>query len=143
MADHPIRIALAGSGDLPLDRAARHVLPYVTKATKVLLRRPKTKGRPPGGFERMVAKLAGILGTEVEWCVPEGSEKGQAFVRDLDMVTKADYVITFFTVPTLEGGTGHVVEAAMSKGIPVEAWWITADGEAERIGEYNPNTDGP
>lgn len=140
---HPIRIALAGSGDLPLDRAAHHVLPYVTKATKVLLRRPKTRGRPPGGFEKMVAKLAEILGTEVEWCAPEGTEKGQAFIRDLEMVSKADYAICFFSVASLEGGTGHVVEAAMAKGIPVEAWWITPDGSAERIGEYDPSTDGP
>jgi hypothetical protein len=91
----------------------------------------------------MVAKLAPILGVEVEWCAPEGADKGQAFVRDLDMVTKADFVCCFFSVPTLEGGTGHVVEAAMSKGIPVEAWWVDADGEIERIGEYNPFEDGP
>lgn len=143
MADRPFRLALAGSGDLPLDRTARHVVPWLTKASRVLLRRPKTKGRPPGGFERMTAKLAAILNVEVEWCSPEGSERGQAFLRDLEMVAKADFVVCFFSVPSLEGGTGHVVDAAMNKGVPVEAWFIDADGEAERIGEYNPFEDGP
>jgi len=74
---------------------------------------------------------------------PEGSEKGQAFVSRSRDGQQGDYVIAFFSLPTLEGGTGHVVEAAMSKAIPVEAWWVTPDGEAERIGEYDPSTDGP
>lgn len=143
MGDPRFRIALAGSRDLPLDRVARHTIPHVSKAAKVLLRHPKTRSSKPGGFERMVAKLAGILGTEVEWCKPEGSDRSQTYMRDLDMVSKADYVVAYFTVPTLEGGTGHVVEAAMSKGVPVEAWYVQPDGELERIGEYDPSTDGP
>jgi len=138
-----LRIALAGSGDLPVDRTVRHVVPYLTKAKVVLLRRPKTRGRPPGGFERMVVRLADVLGVNVQWCIPEGNDRGQSFLRDLDMVTKADQVVGFFSVPTLDGGTGHVIEAAMSKGIPCEAWFVDADGEIERIGEYNPFEDGP
>ena len=121
----------------------RHAAPHVAKAAKVLLRRPKTASRPVGKFERMVARLAETLGTQVEWCAPEGSERGQVFERDLAMVEKADYVIAFFTTPALDGGTGHVVEAAMSRGIPVEAWYVMADGEVERIGEYDPTKDGP
>ena len=121
----------------------RHAATHVAKAAKVLLRHPKTQGKPPGGFEHMVAKLAEALGTEVEWCIPEGSERGQVFERDLAMVEKADYVIAFFSTPALEGGTGHVVEAAMAKSIPVEAWHVTPDGDAVRIGEYDPSADGP
>jgi hypothetical protein len=109
----------------------------------VLLRHPKTKGRHPGGFEQLSARLAGVLGIEVQWCKPEGSGREQVFVRDLDMVTKADYAIAFFPTPAMDGGTGHVVEAAWNRGVAVEAWWIDPDGEAVRIGEYNPNVDGP
>jgi hypothetical protein len=143
MPTRPLKIALAGNSDLPLDRTARHVVPWLLKAGTVLLRHPKTRGRPIGGFERMTAKIAETLGVEVEWCVPEGSEKGNTFTRDLDMVGKADFVICFFTTDQMDGGTGHVVEAAMAKGIPVQGWWIDADGEAVRIGEYDPSQDGP
>jgi hypothetical protein len=141
-----MRVALAGSGDLPLDRTARHVLMQLTKlpdGSSVLLRHPKTKGRPPGGFERMVARIAAPLRIEVVWCRPEGAGRDQVYHRDLNMVTRADYAVAFFTTPEMVGGTGHVVEAAWAKGVSVEAWWITPDGSAERIGEYDPATDGP
>jgi len=137
------RIALAGNSDLPLDRTARHVVPWLVKAEKVYLRKPKTRGRPAGGFERMVAQLAGALGVEVVWCQPEGNEKGNTFNRDVAMVRQADFVVCFFTTEEMDGGTGHLVETAMASGIPVEGWWIDSDGEAQRIGEYDPTQDGP
>lgn len=143
MPTRGLRIALAGNSDLPLDRTARHVVPWLVKAEKVLLRHPKTKGRRPGGFERMVAQLAVPLGVEVVWCRPEGNEKGNTFNRDVAMVRQSDFAICYFTTEMMDGGTGHVVEAAMSCGIPVEGWWIESDGTATRIGEYDPTKDGP
>jgi hypothetical protein len=65
------------------------------------------------------------------------------FLRDLDMVTKADYAVAFFPTPGMDGGTGHVVESAWHKGVSITAWWIDPDGEAQRIGEYDPSADGP
>lgn len=141
-----VRVALAGSRDLPLDRTAAHVLQQLAKlpdGSTVLLRHPKTKGSRPGGFEQLTARLAGVLGITVEWCRPEGSGRGQVYIRDLDMVTKADYAVAFFPTPAMEGGTGHLVEAAWTKGVSVEAWWVDSNGSAERIGEYDPSTDGP
>lgn len=138
-----LRIALAGNSDLPLDRTARHVVPWLVKAESVLLRHPKTKGRRPGGFEQMVSKLAVPLGVEVIWCRPEGSEKGNTANRDVDMVRKADFVIAYFTTEEMDGGTGRLVEIAMACGIPVEGWHIESDGSAQRIGEYDPTRDGP
>lgn len=143
MPTRRFRIALAGNSDLPLDRTARHVVPWLVKADTVFLRHPKTRGSRPGGFERMVAKLAVPLGVEVVWCKPEGNEKGNTANRDVAMVRQADFVICFFTTEEMDGGTGRLIEIAMSCGIPVEGWWIESDGEATRIGEYNPLTDGP
>jgi hypothetical protein len=137
------RIALAGNSDLPLDRTARHVVPWLVKADRVFLRRPKTPSRPVGGFERMVAGLASAIGVQVEWCVPEGNEKGNTANRDVAMVRKADFVICYFTTEEMDGGTGRLVEIAMSCGIPVEGWYVDSSGEAVRIGEYDPTTDGP
>ena len=143
MPTRGLRIALAGNSDLPLDRTARHVVPWLVKAESVLLRHPKTQSRRPGGFEQMVAKLAVPLGVEVIWCRPEGSDKGNTYIRDVEMVRKADFVICYFTTDQMDGGTGHVVEAAMAANVPVEGWWIESDGSAQRIGEYNPFEDGP
>lgn len=141
-----MRLALAGSRDLPLDRTAKHVLLRLAElppGSSVLLRHPKTEGAKPGGFEKMVARIAKTLGIKVEWCRPHGEGRSQTYLRDLDMVTRADHAVTFFPTPEMSGGTGHVVEAAWSKGVAVQAWHITADGDAERIGEYDPATDGP
>jgi hypothetical protein len=41
----------------------------------------------------------------------------------------------------MSGGTGHVVEAALAKMVPVHAWTIDESGTIDRIGEYSP--DGP
>lgn len=143
MPSRGLRIALAGNSDLPLDRTARHVVPWLVKAESVLLRHPKTAGRPPGGFERMVAQLAVPLGVEVIWCRPEGNEKGNTANRDVAMVRQSDFLIAYFTTEEMDGGTGRLVEIAMSCGVPVEGWWIESDGSAQRIGEYNPFEDGP
>jgi len=140
------RVALAGSRDLPLDRVARDIisrLASLSEGSVVLLRHPKTKGKRPGGFEQLVAKLAGILSIEVIWVKPEGSDRSQVFLRDLDLVSRADYVIAYFPTPAMDGGTGHIVDAAWNKGVPVEAWYVHPDGELERIGEYDPAADGP
>ena len=140
------RVALAGSRDLPLDRTARHVIKRLAElpdGSSILLRHPKTKGAHPGGFEQMVAKIAIILSIDVEWCRPEGMDRAQTFLRDLDMVGRADYVVAYFPTSLMDGGTGHVVEAAMSKGVSVEGWYVHPDGELERIGEYDSGADGP
>lgn len=142
----PLRVALAGSRDLPLDRVARYVIGELAKlpeGSTVLLRHPKTKGSQPGGFEQLVHKVATLLNLDVEWCRPEGSDRSQVYLRDLDMVTRADYVVAFFPTPAMDGGTGHIVEAAWNKGVSIEAWWVQADGSLERIGEYDPGADGP
>ena len=140
------KVALAGSRDLPLDRTAKYVLLRLADlppGSSVLLRHPKTKGRPPGSFERMCERIAKTLGVRVEWCRPQGEGRSQVYLRDLDMVTRADHAVTFFPTPEMSGGTGHVVEAAWTRGVAVQAWCITPDGDAERIGEYDPATDGP
>ena len=55
----PLRVALAGSRDLPLDRTARHIvtrLAALPEGSRILLRRPKTVGAKPGGFEQKIGR---------------------------------------------------------------------------------------
>ena len=141
-----MKLALAGSRDLPLDLTARHVLQQLVDLppqSSVLLRRPRSPKRRIGSFELTCAKLAKILGLGVEWWPPAEGGRESVFVRDLDMVSRADLVVAYFPSAEITGGTGHVVEAAWSKGAPVKALWIRPDGSEELIGAYDPGADGP
>jgi hypothetical protein len=77
-----------------------------------------------------VAHLCDEHELEVQWCYPDprGGREG-TYVRDAHMASMADHVIAFFTPNTLmAGGTGHVVNKAIDKDIPVSAYEIDEDG---------------
>ena len=103
----------------------------------VLLRRGNKAH--PGNFELQMAEIAVGLWMGVEWVAPdpEGG-RGATFLRDVDMVTRADVVLCFFGGLEMSGGTAHVVEAATDKETPVYAWGF--DGlQFSRIGEHDPD----
>lgn len=144
--DHPglkFRVCLAGSRDLPLAKMPRHVVEQLVDASVVLLRSPRTPGSLPGTFERSVAKMAQALDIEVQWHKPEPGGREQVFLRDLEMAGKADRVVCYFATEDMTGGTAHVVDAAITRGAPVEAYHVSTDGTLTRIGEYDPLSDGP
>jgi len=137
-----VKVVFAGARALPLAPTARYILAELVKlpgGSQVLLRRPKTPGKWPGEFELLVSRLAGILGVSVEWRQPEGIDRSQTYLRDLGMVEDADYVVAFFAQErVMEGGTGHVVEAAWSKLRAVEAYTIGQDGDLIDVGSFDP-----
>ena len=142
----PLVVAIAGNRDITPGMGAGVVLGRLARLPEdslVLLRHPKSATRHPGRFEHLVAGLCDVLSIEHEWVKPEGSDRSQVYLRDLDMVRRSDYVIAFFSSPAMEGGTSHVVDAALSQGIAVESLWVKENGEVERIGEYDPSRDGP
>jgi len=74
----------------------------------------------------------------VEWFEPEPGGRDQTYRRDFELVEAADQVIAFFDAEhIMEGGTAHVVEAAMMRNIPVSAWSIDDRGLIERVGELD------
>jgi N-dimethylarginine dimethylaminohydrolase len=137
------RVCLAGSRDLPLAKMPRHVVEQLVDANRVILRCPRSPQRRPGQFEVAVARMAETLGVEVEWHAPEPGGREQVFLRDLSMVGKADRVVCYFAAETMDGGTAHVVDSAITRGIPIEAYHVAGDGTLTRIGEFDPQTDGP
>jgi|WetSurMetagenome_2_1015567.scaffolds.fasta_scaffold03982_8 hypothetical protein len=93
-----------------------------------------------GIFERYAAMVADALALKVEWQVPEGGV-GSVYSRDYDMVRAADRVLAFFAPDAvMQGGTGHVVEAAMASEVPAEAWVLADDGKLEWVGSYAQST---
>lgn len=107
------------------------------KDTVILLRRGNKA--PPGPFEEVVMKFASMMWLEVEWVRPDPEDgPGAVFLRDVEMASRSDLVLCFFDTTQMSGGTAHVVEAAMSKEVPVYAWGF--DGSSfKRIGEWDPD----
>ena len=99
-----------------------------TKPPQILLRRPLHVA--PNPFEIVMSIAAHARGYDVRWCYPDrrGGRAG-TYVRDVHMVGMADLVLAFFTPGSLmNGGTGHVVQKAIDKDIPVQAYEIDEKG---------------
>jgi hypothetical protein len=80
--------------------------------------------------------MAAQLGFAISWWPPEPGGREQNFLRDFAMVTDADRAEAFFDWEhPMEGGTAHLVEAAMMRGVPIYAWTIDPKGLLDRLGE--------
>lgn len=92
----------------------------------------------PGKFESLVAEWCRMFGhLEYRWVLPDyGGGAGAVFNRDTELVSAADVVIAFLTEAGLEGGTGHVVERAIDRGVPVYSFTLGED--IQRLGEVDP-----
>jgi len=96
----------------------------------------------PGRVESAIATAAKLMDWPIEWFVPEPGGRDQVFFRDIEMVREADVVLCVFTeTDPMAGGTGHVVEKAIDRRVPVYAY--TADIENPRVwhrlGEWDPD----
>jgi len=131
-----MNVCIVGSHTLPIsplmgivDKALDSLLVVGDpKPPQILLRRPLKA--TPGAFEVLVSIAANARGYDVRWCYPDrrGGREG-TYVRDVHMVGMADLVLAFFTPGSLmNGGTGHVVEKAIDKDIPVQAYEIDEKG---------------
>ncbi|HEX5016537.1 MAG TPA: hypothetical protein VFX15_03000 [Actinomycetes bacterium] len=107
--------------------------------TTVLLRRGNASD--PGRFERLVREIIRSYAVHLEyrWVMPDpAAGPGAAFLRDNEMVAASDLVLAFFAPGRMmEGGTGHVVESAIDKNVPVYSFIL---GETlARVGEHDPD----
>lgn len=76
----------------------------------------------------------------------KGSYSGaypSVLARDMAMVRGCDLVIAFFSEDRfMEGGTGNVVNLALSDKIPVEAWVLRKDKNASLVASFDTDDDG-
>jgi hypothetical protein len=101
----------------------------------VLLRRGNKAD--PGIFEQVMAETAVTMWLDVEWVRPEeDGGRGAVFLRDYDLVSRADLVLCYFDTTSMSGGTQHVVEAAIDRDTPVYAWGFSGLS-FERVGEFD------
>lgn len=135
----PVRVALAASHALSPVWLLSHLYGRLAKlptGSVILLREPRKQERAL--FERNISLIAENLGYEVEWFAPDEGGRGATFRRDYDMVESADWVECFFSPDAaMEGGTGHIAEAALNREVPLYAWSVDG-GKLLRIGEFDP-----
>jgi len=157
-------VVVAGSRALAPGLAPRLLVRFLaglpSEAT-ILLRRGLF--RQPNLFEAQVESLCELIGLKVEWCYPlfgaaqkpgttgpavDWEEKGyrgrqMTFARDLDMVTRADLVLAFYTIDQVgddTSGTVGLVEKALEANRVVYAYALT-DNRVTRVGEHDPTNE--
>lgn len=136
-----MRICVVGGSTLEAIPWAlyEYLMDGVPQGTIILLRRGNKT--PPGRFEQLIAELIRQSGhLELRWMLPdpEGGP-GAAFNRDNEMVSLADLVLAFFDPErVMAGGTGHVVETAVDRHVPVYSYAFD-ETEMQRVGESDPD----
>jgi hypothetical protein len=150
-----MKVAIAGSRRLPKGHAPRLLIRFLAALPEdavILLRRPMghrlAAGEPvmPGIFEVDVLVLADALRLATEWFEPQPTPttpgRSSVYVRDIDMVEKADLVILFFAADEVAegyGGTAHLLDKALAANRPVYAYSVDEYGTIERVGDYDPD----
>lgn len=133
-------VAFVGSRDLMSLRIALHIdqrLNDLPPDSVILVR--KARVAPLGKFESVVVELAKAHGLVVRFCQPDGNDRAAVYRRDYELVEAADEIEAYFAVDrVMEGGTGHVVEAALARDRQVFAWSTDEHGHVVRVGEFEP-----
>jgi len=143
-----MKVVIAGSRKLPEGKAPFMLIRFLgglPDGAVVLLRRPYDQGKLPGNFEQDVEALCDALNIPVEWHAPEPTilnpGRVSVYIRDIDMVAKANLVLLFFTTEdSIYGysGTTHLMDKALDQNIPMYAYRVEKDGRVERVGEHDP-----
>lgn len=135
-----MKVALVGSRAVDVREISGHLLKTLVsfpEGTIVLLRKGRTT--PPGDFEVFTQALCLQLGINFEWCQPDEGGREAVYLRDIEMVTKADAVVAYFDADSvLSGGTGHVVEKAMDADKPVYAYAPSGQNTVDWVGGHEP-----
>lgn len=130
---------IVGSSDLPL---SLDIVGLVAAAFAAAppgeafgIRVPIDESGPASPVERLVESVATRLDRQVIRFSPTKGGRSAIFFRDYEMVETATEVVAFFSPDReMEGGTGHVVKAALDRGIRVEAYSCQPDGTLVYLG---------
>jgi len=141
-----VNVVIAGSHRLPAGQAPRLLIRFLAALPDdaIILMRRGMNGQVPGPFEFDVAQLCYMLHLGNMWFEPAPTDKypgrKSVFLRDIEMVRKADLVILFVTPEEVEDayvGTMHLLDKAMDEDRPVYAYSVDQDGHVKRVGEYD------
>jgi len=130
---------IVGSSDIDLTEPLVHhvgrVILSCDKGEPVVVRTGIGKPEPVSRLERLVVRLCSISGNPIVRYEPSRGGRAAVFRRDYEMVTSANAVVCYFAAGReMDGGTGHVVKAALDRGVPVDAYSVRPDGSIEYVG---------
>jgi hypothetical protein len=131
------RIALIGSRDLRGEwgKVAIAAILSTFDSDSTLLVRTSSGGVTASPVEQVAVEMAEAKGIPIERFASTEGGRAATYHRDYRLVEQSDRIVAFFLRgQEMEGGTGHVVEAAIKKGATVEAWALGDDGEVTAIG---------
>lgn len=136
-----MKVGFAASSDFLTMRLASDVaakIEALPDGSTVFIRKGKIAAL--GMFETLVETIAKKYGHVVLYCQPDGNDRSAVYRRDYELVESVDRVEAYFAPDRImDGGTGHLVEAAIAKGIPVYAWTVSGRGLIIRVGEFEPH----
>lgn len=139
-------IAIVASSDLPVTQAINETLESLVSAAKRdgegIYVRVSNDGHFASPVEHVAYVHAYRAGVPFYFAQPGEGGREQVYHRDYRLVESCRRVIAFFSAHSaMEGGTGHVVHAAIVKGVPVMAYEI-GDNYVRYIGDLdNPADD--
>lgn len=106
-----------------------------TPGTVLAVRAPRSAQTPTTQLEKFIWDMAAQFDRVAHMQIPTSNQKGDVYKRDYELVEGADGVLAFFAPDQeMEGGTGHVVQAALARSIPVEAYRMADNGRPELLG---------
>jgi len=132
-------LVIVGSGALwPTPEIISIALSRIIDTDPVIplgVRVPRGSDEPTTPLERFVAEVGPSLGRVIKRCRADTNKRGDVYRRDYEMVEHSVAVLAFFAPDQeMEGGTGHVVQAALARNIPVEAYRMAETGRPELLG---------
>lgn len=134
------RLAVVASNDLwALPSIASKIASELTTMNSeedCILVRADREGKISSQVEELATRLAERLDMPWDLATPfYGSGRDGVYERDYRLVDHADSVMAFFHPErVMEGGTAHVVKAALDREKPVEAWTLDDAGELIQVG---------
>lgn len=97
--------------------------------------RTKAGSQPSSPIEQLAYDIQSEVGGTAWTHAAKGPDREDVYDRDWLMVKSIDRLIAFFAPGrVMEGGTGHVVHAALTRGVKVEAWEAVEAGTIRPVG---------
>lgn len=129
-------IAVVASRDLwPTPEVVAAVAAAVGSHGEPVAIRASTKSVIASHVEEAAVKLCDLFSVELRPYKPEGPGREAVFERDYRLVENSSKVYAFFAPgEEMQGGTGHVVKAALDRGVDVEAFGLDEQGNVVLLG---------
>lgn len=133
-------ITVVGSRDLVLSEAMAIKLTSIISTTDRVGVRSAMNDDLASPIERLASLICQGLGVPVIRYSASNTGRASVFFRDYAMVRSSSAVFAVFAPDrVMEGGTGHVIKAALDSEIQVEAYTVDDDGTLVMIGSDDGN----